>query len=281
MGGLWTDEEILEAIHQRRWYHKIPIRPGITTPGNDYDRLWDIIRAARKHIDYTGKRVLDIASFDGLWAFEAERLGASFVVATDCYQPAFANFALCKEILKSNVVPLYNVSPYSLWDGLKVILMDDESTPLPYPQQVRHNLFDIVQHLGLLYHVRDPLMTLSQSRSVIKTGGFLLLETAAILNPGESLMVYNGPPENKKRIYLDVTTWWIPTIQCVMEMLKTTLFEPMPETIHILEDQPISGYPLGRMAVVAKAVPGHAIAQDTYKELLRTFRNPGLVPEYL
>lgn len=40
--------------------------------------------------------------------------------------------------------------------------MDDMETTNPY---------DIVQHLGLLYHVRDPLWTLSQCRSVVKTGG--------------------------------------------------------------------------------------------------------------
>jgi hypothetical protein len=49
-------------------------------------------------------------------------------------------------------------SPYHLWDGLKTILMDDASVKLGFPEQIRKNQFDIVQHLGLLYHVRDPLI---------------------------------------------------------------------------------------------------------------------------
>ncbi|WP_353936474.1 DUF1698 domain-containing protein [uncultured Brevibacillus sp.] len=46
-------------------------------------------------------------------------------------------------------------------------------------------MFDIVQHTGLLYHVRDPLWTISQARSVVKTGGHLLIETACILDDKE------------------------------------------------------------------------------------------------
>lgn len=216
MGGTWTDREILAEIGKRTWYHKIQLRPGIATPGlKILEPLWESTRKSRAHINYTGKRVLDIASFDGMWAFEAEKLGASLVVATDCMQPLYSNFELCKDILGSKVLPLYNISPYNLWEGLKVLLMDDFTVPLPFPQQIRHNLFDIVQHTGLLYHVRDPLWTLSQARSVIKTGGHLLLETACILDDNESKMIYNGPPGNMtESITTSPPTGFLPSGAC-------------------------------------------------------------------
>lgn len=130
-----------------------------------------------------------------------------------------------------SVVPLYNMSPYHLWDGLKTILMDDASVNLGFPEQIRKNQFDIVQHLGLLYHVRDPLLTLSQARSVIKTGGYLL-------------------------------------------------FEPLSHTIRTIHDRRAGKYEIGRAAIV-KAIPGKEMELASYRELLRTFRNPGLVPDYL
>jgi len=81
------------------WYHKIDLGNGIVTPGFNYDPLWDNIRKVRSRIDYQGKTVLDIASFDGLWAFEAEHLGAKTVVATDCLYRTFKNFMFCRDIL--------------------------------------------------------------------------------------------------------------------------------------------------------------------------------------
>lgn len=48
-----------------------------------------MIRQSRGYIQYGGKRVLDIASFDGMWAFEAEELGVSIVITTDCYYTTF------------------------------------------------------------------------------------------------------------------------------------------------------------------------------------------------
>ena len=282
LGGNWTNEEILAEITKRKWYHKIELRPGIFTPGiSILEDLWAMTRETRTNLSYEGKRVLDLASFDGMWVFEAEKLGASVVVATDCLQPLYANFELCKDILKSKAIPFYNTSPYRLWEGLQVLLMDDMSTKMPFPKQIHHNLFDIVQHLGLLYHVRDPLWTLSQCRSVVKTGGHLLLETAAILHSNESKMVLNGTPGRMNRIYQDDTTWWLPTVPCVLEMLENTLFEPLPHTIRTLESGEFNGYKAGRVSLVAKAIPGSQIDPAAHAEILRTFRNPGLVPDYL
>lgn len=282
MGRHWTNEEIVAEIQKRAWYHKITLRPGIVTPGiEQLTDLWNMTRQSRSYLSYAGKRVLDLASFDGMWSFEAEQLGASLVVATDCMQPLYQNFEFCKQILESKVLPLYNITPYKLWEGLQVLLMDDFTNGLPFPQQIYHNKFDIVQHLGLLYHLRDPLWTLSQSRSVLKTGGHLLLETACILDMNQSMMVYNGPPGKMDRIYPDDTTWWLPTVPCLIEMLRGTLFEPIPESIRTIPSGKRSHYDAGRVSLVARAIPGSAIDQKAYAELIRVFRNPGLVPDYL
>jgi len=283
-----ADEKRAALKTFRFWYHKIDLGDGVVTPGLDFESVWDNIRESRKHVDYRGKKVLDIASFDGMWAFEAERLGASIVVATDCYYETYRNLMFCKEALASGVIPYYNVSPYELYDRLDVFLQENWDDHKPYER-----LFDIVQHLGLLYHVRDPLYTLSQARSVIKAGGMLLVETAVIVNEDASFMLFNGIPPEKQRIYDDITTWWAPTIPCLKEMLRASLFEPVEESVNIMSADHVSAqvkqlakryltgerFAVSRVCMAARAVDPAAVDKEYVRELARTYRNPGLVTE--
>src|SRR5690348_9346260 len=61
------------------WYHTIELAPGVVTPG-----AVDLRNVAAKLLpdDLSGKRALDVGTFDGFWAFEMERRGAE-VVALD------------------------------------------------------------------------------------------------------------------------------------------------------------------------------------------------------
>jgi SAM-dependent methyltransferase len=227
-----------------------------------------------------------------MWAFEAEQLGAEVVVATDCFNQGYQNFLFCREVLKSKVIPYYNVSPYDLWNRLDVFLQENFGAQKPYER-----LFDIVQHLGLLYHLRDPMLTLSQARSVIRTGGHLLIETAAVINKEAPLMIFNGVPPSSQRIYDDITTWWAPTVSCLKEMLRASLFDPIDETVHIIlydgekSSKSIKAkfkrymqnkeYTISRVCLVAKAISANDIDSEYYRELARTYRNPGLVVEHL
>lgn len=270
------------------WYHKIDLGNGVVTPGLDFEPIWNMIRKTREHIDYAGKRVLDIASFDGMWAFEAEKLGAKQVVATDVYYEQFNNFLFCREVLGSKVIPYYNTSPYDLYNRLDVFLQENWNEQKPYER-----MFDIVQHLGLLYHLRDPMLTLSQARSVIKPGGYLMIETAAVVNETDSFMLFNGIPPAKPRIYEDATTWWAPTILCLKELLRATLFEPVEESIQILGQQSFNDrikstfktmsikHPISRVSLVAKAVAPESVDKEYFRELARTYRNPGLAVDRL
>ena len=279
----WTKEETLAEIERLQpWYHKVDLGNGVVTPGYDWDYLWDNIRKARSHIDYAGKAVLDLGSYDGMWAFEAEKLGAETVVATDCFTLPYKNLLFCREVLRSRVIPYYNISPYKLTERLDV-----------FRQETGQTHFDVVQHLGLLYHLRDPLLTLSQVRSVLREGGYLLLETAAIPNIDAACMIFNGVPDKKKweqgdpywwRGYNDVTTWWLPTVACMEEMLRATLFEPLMDTVCIVEQPPTfemrgtqkTRYERSRVCMVARAVAPAEANTDLAEELARTFRNPGL-----
>lgn len=286
-------EQIIEELKKYNWYHEIDLGDGIFTPGQTaFNGIWNMTRSVRSNIDYTNKKVLDICAFDGMFSFEAEKLGASLVVATDCCYNQYKNILFCLKVLNSNVIPYYNISPYNLEDRLDVFLTEcifDKDEPYD-------RLFDIVQHLGLLYHVRDPILSLSQARSVIKTGGYLLLETAGI-DGDESKMVFNGvpgkdeywptcgmqmPPPNfnyqktSARIMPDSSTWWCPTVNCLKEILKSCLFEVIDSTVRTKKEFSSKEYQANRISLVAKAVDYSSVQTHYANELKRTYRNPGL-----
>src|SRR5215216_401238 len=62
------------------WYHTQELAPGLVTPG-----MFDLRPYVNRYgipEDLSGKRVLDVGTFEGFWAFELERRGAE-VVALD------------------------------------------------------------------------------------------------------------------------------------------------------------------------------------------------------
>jgi len=289
----YSSEEISEIKNKLNtefsyWYHKIDLGHDITTPGFDYDPLWNNIRKVRETIDYKDKLVLDIASFDGLWAFEAEQLGAKTVVATDCLNRTFKNFLFCKDVLGSQCIPFYNISPYDLFERLNVFFEENYDEEKPYER-----MFDIVQHLGLFYHLRDPFASLAQARSCIKTDGTLIIETNVVMDSDESFMLYNGIPFTH-RASDNYSVWWIPTENCLKEMLIGTLFEPIESSVSIVQfelplESKISHFPkkthpggqereykIGRLCMTAKALDPQKAEPEFLREILRTYRNPGL-----
>ncbi|MEP7365554.1 MAG: DUF1698 domain-containing protein [Acidobacteriota bacterium] len=282
-------QEILKRLSEiKYWYHRIELAPGVVTPGYALEPIWENTRKVRAKLDYQNKTVLDIASFDGMFSFEAERLGASLVVAADCLYKSFSNFLLCREVLGSRAVPYYNISPYTLSERLDVFFEENYES-----ERMNDRRFDIVQHLGLLYHLRDPMLSLSQARSVLKPGGSLLIETDVVLDDNSPSLVFNGLP-NKARLRDNYSVWWTPTIACLKEMLDATMFDVVDESVSAIEFQTPSrqsgmvsnadgkaaavehGYKMGRCALIAHARERGNSNEKVERELCRTYRNPGL-----
>src|SRR3954453_11189468 len=79
-----VQDELGTAL-ELEWYHTIELEPGVVTPG------WFDTRSVVPLLPFPesleGKRCLDVATFDGFWAFEMERRGASEVHAIDLLDP--------------------------------------------------------------------------------------------------------------------------------------------------------------------------------------------------
>ncbi len=186
-----------------RWYHTLDLGDGILTPGidNTPERLPRLDLPG----SFAGKTVLDIGAWDGFFSFEAERRGASRVLATDSYSwsgtgwGTQAGFNLARQSLGSKV------------EDLNIDVMDLDPS--------RTGQFDVVFFFGVLYHLRHPLLALERVASV--TRQMLILETVVdcvgISRPAAAF--YPGTELNN-----DPTNWWGPNPLAVAGMLQSVGF---------------------------------------------------------
>jgi YD repeat-containing protein len=241
-----TDEIRVKAEALAPWYHEIELFPGyITHSGMIPCRYqWDQNRRVREKLDYKGKRVLDIGAMDGLWAFEAEQLGATSVVAADIFQRA----PLCYE--------RFQLARYALNSRVQLIPNGDVSRLRERLDWLGRDPFDIVQLLGVLYHLRDPMQALLQVRSVLAPSGTLFFETAIYADAPPGLWVRLN---SDKGVYDDATTWWVPSVPALYDMLRLSGFLVIPGTEQTAYDP--GRREIGRIALLAGCAPLESLAE--------------------
>lgn len=159
--------DLAQRVNAAAWYHTLDLGGGVVTPGFFDHR--PILHRYNLPERLDGLRVLDVATFDGFWAFEFERRGAAEVVALDIRTigevdlpfrkaeamgeaeraaPIGQGFAIAREALASRVHPLH-CNVYDL-----------------APE--RHGTFDLVHCGDLLLHLRDPARALRNLRLVTR-----------------------------------------------------------------------------------------------------------------
>jgi tRNA (mo5U34)-methyltransferase len=235
---------IAERVGEIEWYHAIELPHGVVTPGRvDHRRQVDLYGLPD---DMRGMRVLDVATFDGFWAFEMERRGAE-VVAIDIASwgqadiplrwrermtpdedaPTGAGFRLAKELLRSNV-ERRELSVYDLT-----------------PKEV--GAFDVVVVSDLLLHLRDPQRALENVYTVTREGG-----VAVVAEP------YSPDLEGFKDVSLsqfigyEKFVWSIPSIATLKARLDLAGFEPVEEVSRFRLDY---RHPFPVQKVVLKSHP--------------------------
>ena len=134
-------QDLQDIISSVPWYHRIELLPGLSTPG-----VSDVSQhAATLYLpeDCTGMRVLDIGPADGFYTFLMEQRGASVIAIEKEPRKSFAalrEITGCKtELIIDNV---YNISKH------------------------KYGTFEVVLFLGVLYHLRNPLLALDRIRDV-------------------------------------------------------------------------------------------------------------------
>jgi 2-polyprenyl-3-methyl-5-hydroxy-6-metoxy-1,4-benzoquinol methylase len=239
---------LLDQVKQTDWYHTIDLGHGIVTPGFFDHR--PVLGLYHLPESMAGMRVLDVATYNGFWAFEFERRGAevtgldigSFadidlaparraqMTADELARETGIGFQIASRALQSRVrreiCSVYDLSPE------------------------RFGKFDLVFCGDLLLHLTNPVKALQRIQSV--TGGRFVLSEMYDQNLDRSgaykLLNYHGGVNDY--------VWWTFSLPTLEQMVRDAGFRE----VKILErgfDLVPRGYNLPKVPphVVFEAVP--------------------------
>lgn len=202
------------------WFHNMNLAGVETAPSHplgDYPRLkWDRFAHAIPQ-DLRGKSVLDIGCNAGFYAIEMKRRGADRVVGIDHDPRYLAQARFAAEISEVDIE----------WRKMSV-----------YEVGELEESFDVVLFMGVLYHLRHPLLALDLLRKHVV--GDLLVFQSMLRGSSETTLVAEDYPFVESTIFDDPsypkmhfvehrfagdeTNWWIPNRACAEAMLRSAGF---------------------------------------------------------
>lgn len=256
-----TGRDLLARASGHKWYHTMDLGHGVVTPGFVDHRLQ--LPQYQLPESMAGLRCLDIATFDGFWAFEFERRGAAEVIALDLpdrthqdcprwllRKPAEfklterddAGFLLAHEAYDSRVKRVEK-SVYEL---------DPEVD----------GMFDLVFISDVLVHLRDPQLAIERAYSVCR-GDIIIADVYSPELEGLGdvpVARFLGPGE----------TWWKPNVACLRQMMTVAGFEPVTETSRFRLAAE-GGNEIHKVVLrgTAAEIPSWTIAEKRYRAGLR------------
>ena len=247
--GTMTPEEIADRVRQLGpWFHNLDLGGVKTAPDHflgDYPSVkWRSFAHAVPE-DLTGKTVLDIGCNGGFYSMEMKRRGAARVVGIDSEELYLAQARFAAEVNGLDI-EFRNLSVYD------VAKLGEK--------------FDFVIFMGVLYHLRHPLLALDLLHEHV-VGDLLLFqsmqrgsaeieeaqenhhfwETELFDRPGWPKMFFV-----EHRYADDPTNWWIPNAAGAEAMLRSAGFDivehPEPEVYlcrrgAIRDNEPRAVYP--------------------------------------
>ncbi len=220
-------------LNEVGWWHSFDLPDGRHIEGvNTVSDLMDRLSKFPIPDDLRGARVLDIGAWDGWFSFEMERRGAD-VVAIDCWDNP--RFRQIRSALNSRVeyrqMDVYDLTPETA------------------------GRFDIVLFMGVLYHLKHPLLALERvcalATKMAAVDSFVLQERH---RPGEDV-------ENRPIMEFYETdefggqrdNWCGPSLPCLMAMCRTAGFARVEHRATLINGASIACY---RKWEAAPASPG-------------------------
>ena len=210
------------------WFHNIDLGGVWTAPDHflgDYPRVKFAGFAGALPDDLTGKSVLDIGCNAGFYSIEMKRRGAEEVVGIDSddrylEQARFVARALGLEGISFRKLSVYDVASLG-------------------------RRFDVVVFMGVLYHLRHPLLALDLIRAHVckdlllfqsMQRGSSAVGAIEADYPFEETAVFDRPDYPhlsfvEREYSQDWTNWWVPNRACTEAMLRSAGFriEAHPE----------------------------------------------------
>lgn len=202
------------------WFHNMNLGGVYTAPDHflgDYPNVKWLKFADRIPTDLRGKTVLDIGCNGGFYSIEMKRRGADRVVGIDPDEDYLAQAQFAAEVSGVHL-ELKKMSVY------EVAQLGEK--------------FDIVLFMGVLYHLRYPLLALDLISEHVASNLFVFQSmlrgnhSMAPLKPDypfEERDIFENPGFPRlhfieKKYSGDPTNWWIPNHSCVEAMLRSSGF---------------------------------------------------------
>ena len=249
-----TTEEIRQRVEELgQWFHNLDLRGVQTAPDHflgDYPQTkWQRFSAALPE-DLTGKSVLDVGCNAGFYSIQMKRRGAERVVAIDTDEQYLAQARFAAKVNNAEI-EFRQLSVYRVAD--------------------LREQFDLVLFMGVLYHLRHPLLALELLHEHV--AGDLLVAQSLLRGSKETMNVPGDFPfweedtfdrDDFPRMYFvenrfanDPTNWWIPNRACFEAMLRSTGFE-------------ILDHPEDEVFICRRtAIPGPVKYTDELREITR------------
>jgi tRNA (mo5U34)-methyltransferase len=213
-----TIRERVEALGP--WFHNLDLDGVRTAPGHflgDYPAIKWRRFANAVPADLTGKSVLDIGCNAGFYAMEMKRRGAARVLGLDSMDEYLAQARFAAQVNDLDI----EFRKLSVYD---VGCLGER--------------FDVVIFMGVLYHLRHPLLALDLIHEHV-AGDVLVFQsmqrgsdTVEAIKPDYDFWTVepfsrDGFPRLhfiEHRYADDPTNWWIPNRACVEAMLRSAGF---------------------------------------------------------
>jgi tRNA (mo5U34)-methyltransferase len=203
------------------WFHNIDLGGIRTAPEHflgDYPNMkWKKFAHAIP-ADLTGKTVLDIGCNAGFYSIEMKRRGADRVLGID-FDDIYLDQARFAAGIAEADIEFRKLSVYDV-GALK-------------------EKFDVVIFMGVLYHLRHPLLALDLIREHV-AGDLMVFQSMQRGSADAPLLAENYPFSDyalfedpaypklhfiEKRYADDPTNWWVPNAACAEAMLRSAGFE--------------------------------------------------------
>jgi tRNA (mo5U34)-methyltransferase len=221
--SVYTREQIQQRVEELgQWFHNLDLKGVQTAPGHflgDYPRnKWRHFAHALPE-DLSGQTVLDIGCNAGFYSLEMKRRGAERVVGIDSDEAYLAQARFAAEVCEADI----EFRQLSVYDVARL-----------------GEKFDVVLFMGVLYHLRHPLLALdlihehaardllvfqamqrgSEEVEPVKEN-YAFWEKDIFERPGFPKMYFI-----ENRYAGDPTNWWIPNRACAEAMLRSAGFAP-------------------------------------------------------
>ena len=209
-----TKNELQRAADAVRWWHNgIDLGQGVITQGESHLN-YTILPFLDLPDDLSGKTVIDVGAWDGYMSFWCEERGAD-VVAVD-------SKAWDVSLAGTSMFPHHNTHRR----GFDLAHKARQSKVRPIVSEVYDltpdstGRFDVVLLLGVLYHLRHPLLAIERMSEL--TTDLLVVESAVLPFSEERTIAKFLPHDELNR---DPSNWWLPSVECVTSMLHDVGFD--------------------------------------------------------